>query len=386
MKKILLTFAIIIYFTKTQSIRDECNIEVFNSENAVNLQNNLKNGDLAYYFDSLELTGEGSFGSVVNISWPEKKFSVKKMPLPDLENEESSLPYYEIQNLKKTQNSEYFLNFFECLYDDRENEGFLYILTETLFIDLSALDISEDLPQNEKLNLYKSLIKGLISLKNLNLVHNDIKPANIMFTDDKLNKVKLIDFGLSKNFEKLNSNGSLYFMTFDKLLNGRVPAKYQSDLVALGVTIGIIEFDDDFLHECLGKSFNTKFDMKMLFDKFHYLIADYVSRKYPYRLRKPKSGIRNMKDLLVNIMSSDLDQILDLEVIFEIFEELEELHTPANEHVKVILEQANKFFPEIEDDFKKEDLDKARSILFDGFREKMGLIKKEEEELLNNII
>lgn len=45
------------------------------------------------------------------------------------------------------------------------------------------------------------IISGLLYLHNNKIIHQDLKPANILFSGD-YEKIKLIDFGISHNMEK----------------------------------------------------------------------------------------------------------------------------------------------------------------------------------------
>ena len=47
------------------------------------------------------------------------------------------------------------------------------------------------------MELFKQLVKGMNSMKKLEIIHRDIKPANIMFHNGK---VKYVDFGLATKF------------------------------------------------------------------------------------------------------------------------------------------------------------------------------------------
>ena len=74
----------------------------------------------------------------------------------------------------------------------------IFIIQEKLAFDLESekfLNIYKDLNSEKKAKLYKNLFYSLKSVHDKNLVHNDIKEANIMMTEDL--RIKLIDFKLS---------------------------------------------------------------------------------------------------------------------------------------------------------------------------------------------
>lgn len=63
-------------------------------------------------------------------------------------------------------------------------------------------ELLEKYSQNEHMNenmaaeAIEKIVRALIHCHKQNIVHRDIKPENIMY--DKVNEVKLIDFGLAK--------------------------------------------------------------------------------------------------------------------------------------------------------------------------------------------
>ena len=48
--------------------------------------------------------------------------------------------------------------------------------------------------------LFFQMVYAISALHSKGVAHRDIKPGNFMFVDDKHEKIKLIDFGLSKSF------------------------------------------------------------------------------------------------------------------------------------------------------------------------------------------
>ncbi|TRY50756.1 Protein kinase/EF-hand domain containing protein [Cryptosporidium tyzzeri] len=73
---------------------------------------------------------------------------------------------------------------------------------------------SLDFVRREKLisNIMRQIFSALHYLHNQGICHRDIKPENFLFSTNKSFEIKLVDFGLSKEFYKLN-NGEYYGMT-----------------------------------------------------------------------------------------------------------------------------------------------------------------------------
>ena len=44
------------------------------------------------------------------------------------------------------------------------------------------------------------ILQGLVYIKHCKIIHCDLKPENLVFTDSKRNQVKIIDFGSSSSF------------------------------------------------------------------------------------------------------------------------------------------------------------------------------------------
>ena len=47
------------------------------------------------------------------------------------------------------------------------------------------------------MDIFIQLVRGMNTMRKLDIIHRDIKPANIMFKDGK---VKYVDFGLATKF------------------------------------------------------------------------------------------------------------------------------------------------------------------------------------------
>lgn len=124
------------------------------------------------------------------------------------------------------------------VYSLNFSEGHPYLVMELV----SGLDFAKKFeregPINERVALRMALdvAEGLSALHRENLVHGDIKPANIVL--DRDGNAKLVDFGLSgmtRHDGQGNFIGTPFFIA-PELLQG-VDDTHQSDLYSLGATL-----------------------------------------------------------------------------------------------------------------------------------------------------
>jgi len=68
----------------------------------------------------------------------------------------------------------------------------------------------------EKVRLLVGISRGLAALHSAGVVHADLKPANVLLSGHSPPEVRLSDFGLSKQYEDVDSLGSSLFETYSK--------------------------------------------------------------------------------------------------------------------------------------------------------------------------
>ena len=143
----------------------------------------------------IDLLGKGTFGQVVKckIVGNEELFALKII--------KNKMAYFcqgknEIQILKTlTQNSsnrivkmfDYFLyKKHICIVFEILDDSLYDLLRLSNFVGCSLRDI--------KL-FTKQILEGLIISQNLKIIHCDLKPENILFSKNKVEEIKIIDFG-----------------------------------------------------------------------------------------------------------------------------------------------------------------------------------------------
>merc|ERR1719242_2716273 len=123
--------------------------------------------------------------------------------------------------------------------DRRKNE--LCIALE--YMDCGSLRNKQSFTIREVQWITMSVLKALRALHGRLMVHNDVKPDNILF--DSFGAVKLTDFGCVKQMEDAwtpltEPVGSLRFQSYEKKFLSPIRYTTKSDLYSVGVTVAEI--------------------------------------------------------------------------------------------------------------------------------------------------
>jgi serine/threonine-protein kinase len=105
----------------------------------------------------------------------------------------------------------------------------------------------ESLTQSAKLKLFCDLCDAVNHAHQMQVIHADLKPANILITQD--NQVKILDFGISRMFNSRSSDSSAAYTSYlnamtasyasPELLSGERACMY-SDIYALGKMFSLL--------------------------------------------------------------------------------------------------------------------------------------------------
>ena len=141
--------------------------------------------------------GEGNFGVVKEIKWGEKRAAVKEIEMPTnlliKEIQEREIGILKIMNEKNAA-----ANFYGCVVDEEKKK--MYLVQEKLYKDLETKGVADklrSLPAHKRILRYIKIAEAFQRLHENYVAHEDIKTANIMAVDNKLNDFRIIDFGLS---------------------------------------------------------------------------------------------------------------------------------------------------------------------------------------------
>ncbi|MDB5220048.1 MAG: Serine/threonine protein kinase [Myxococcaceae bacterium] len=127
-----------------------------------------------------------------------------------------------------------------AIYDLGEIDGTVFLVMELISgAPLRAYIGDPSVPATKKLRWLVDIARGLGAAHKAGLVHRDVKPANVMVSDDGV--VKVLDFGLAKPVEAASLNtdvglvvGTPRYMA-PELFTG-IRADARSDQYAFGVT------------------------------------------------------------------------------------------------------------------------------------------------------
>ncbi|MBL8082765.1 MAG: serine/threonine protein kinase [Candidatus Obscuribacter sp.] len=113
--------------------------------------------------------------------------------------------------------------------------------------DMIEASRKQGLPLLETLDMFAAVAHALAAAHEKNIVHRDIKPGNIVLSNDTApigDRVKVVDFGIAKltgrdNGQALTSKGEIFgsplYMSPEQCMGGRIDAR--SDIYSLGCTL-----------------------------------------------------------------------------------------------------------------------------------------------------
>ena len=233
-------------------------------------------GKLLESYDVIRQLGKGGFGKVYEVR---HKKTGEIRPCKHLSK-------LNIKNLEKFKNEIELLRKMDHpniikLYEIFESERSLYLIMEEckggeVFSKIIER-INAKLMYSEKdaANIIKQVISCINYCHNKNICHRDLKPENLLYLKDgpeKDNLIKVIDFGLSQNANKLKSRvGTAYYVS-PEVLRGNYTEK--CDIWSAGVILYLLltgEPPFNGQNDQIIYSKILKFDVKFPEQKWKYI-------------------------------------------------------------------------------------------------------------------
>lgn len=148
-------------------------------------------------FNTKQFLGKGAFGEVYLAEHKDTGLNVaiKKLTKSKMDRDNFMI---EVNNMKHVQNQceEYLL----CFLNTFETPDYFVLISEALVGFIDYWDFIRDnmnkLQFTTIMEIWSKMVNGLEILHNLNMIHSDIKPANIMI-HNKTHQIKYIDLGMS---------------------------------------------------------------------------------------------------------------------------------------------------------------------------------------------
>lgn len=267
-----------------------------------------KSSLLSYLLVNTKSLGSGGFGQVYEMN-DNPDMIIKKVVIDPREDE--SMYIREIEALRFICNhdenkyselspcrSETIAPFYGCTMDSTT----IYLFQERMgwaLSEKSAKIAYRSLPALNRAKIMLDIVDKFIELHSLDIVHSDIKPANIMTKEQKFIDFKIIDLGMA------NIEGEDYVGGTDGY---RPPERYRSsykdvglsyneDIFALGMTLAEMEGDFEDSHDYIkGKCYQNKEN----FERCNNKIKDGLKDAFP-----EKRGLKSFRSVIQTAVNGD---------------------------------------------------------------------------------
>lgn len=209
----------------------------------------------------LDKLGSGTFAKVYLAYDTQKKIHValKRFNLPELQNMQFGISQLkrELVIMKKMHHMN-ILAMHEILYDDQKH----LVYTVLDYADCGSLESQTDLQPNEIKSIYYQVLTGLSYIHGLKMVHQDMKPSNILLCSD--GRVLISDFGVGHSFQSTDMFlGSPAFQAPELLGDSKSEDPTKEDVWSVGVSLyqtlfNRLPFEGDTLYEIIRNEMTSK--------------------------------------------------------------------------------------------------------------------------------
>ncbi len=188
---------------------------------------------------------------------------------------------------------------------------------------VDRLRAGETFDEDTALFVVLQAARALDYLMSQGIVHRDIKPGNILLTDNR--KVKLIDLGFAKvvdadgapgGAEDDTTVGTVQYISPEQA-RGRVDVDVRSDIYSLGATlyqlvVGKLPFEGDSNQDVLAKQIlqslsSPELKRRNISAHMHYFIEKMMAKERDIRYQDPKELIEDIESQIQGRKSLALD-------------------------------------------------------------------------------
>ncbi|EAX88877.1 CMGC family protein kinase [Trichomonas vaginalis G3] len=175
-------------------------------------------------FRPIESIGGGSFGSVTKSLDIKNNRIVALKKLKSFSSEQDEERIVNEVTIVQKLNHPNIVKIYDIFYSTSEN--CYYISMEYCQQDLLALLETHTLNPTQKKSIMKQILEALAYLEKRNIIHQDLKPANILVQDGM--RIKLADFGLATYYttdHEMTNCGTLAYNPPEKHLESTILTK-----------------------------------------------------------------------------------------------------------------------------------------------------------------
>lgn len=211
-------------------------------------------------YEFIKKLGEGGFGKVylVRQKMNNKYYTIKFLNHNSNNVKDINFLFKEINILMRLKHPQIIELYSFCLTDENEFALIMeYIPGGTLkeYIKKNKL-----LDEEEAKIILKQILEIILYCHKMNIIHHDLKPDNILFTDDNHKQIKIIDFGISSLMYDKSDAGSLLYLPPEIITHKDMTSSPSVDIWSIGCIFG-----EMLKGECLFKGENI--------DKIKHLIS-----------------------------------------------------------------------------------------------------------------
>jgi serine/threonine-protein kinase len=210
-------------------------------------------GKTISHYKIIEKIGEGGMGYIykaydLNL---QRQVALKILPPHLCQKENEKNRFLQEARLLSSLEHPYICTIHDIFEGD---EGALYMVM-TCYQGKTLRDYRQEnqISQEKAISIVKQIASGLIEAHNKGIVHQDIKPENVIITSGDM--VKIIDFGVAqlighyRKDKNKTSMGTLAYMSPEQ--TNRISVDHRTDIWSLGIVFyemlsGKLPFDDEF--------------------------------------------------------------------------------------------------------------------------------------------